>query len=289
MAGRSRSPPTEEIIVRADEVDEAGADISTISSTDEEELRSRIEARRRQDLETPGTSKVLANAVPDSDAPQATRPILRREGSAPPPPPRQPPPPAPPPDEASGAESLSLAQLRNLVTNLPKLEPTAYAYTYDDTRTFPEELEEWFQYSEEDRSLLNGARRSFEEKFGTFGRENVDTQAGWHGLSEQYRELFVQGLLSDLEDLSLGLSTKSLECVAYLAMGVWKEYAARVGDPALSEERDSKYRRTHAQLRCIMENGKLLCRLGALPILYGIVRDVCNDQQVTRPELSYTG
>ena len=285
MEGRPVSPPAEEIIVRADEVDEAGADISTILSTDEDELRSRVEARRQQDLETPGTSKVLANAVPDNDSQPATRPILRREASAPPPPPRQPPPPAPstqPEDVPNGTESLTLAQLRNLVTNIPKLEPTAYAYTYDDTRTFPEELEEWFQYSEEDRSLLWCARRSFEEKFGIFGEENssVNIQAGWHGLSMRLQERFIKAQLSDLKDLSLSSTTRSLECISYLAMGVWKESRARTEEPDSDEEHDYeppnyKYRQAFSQLKCIARNAKILCKLGGLQALYKIIQDIC--------------
>ena len=48
---------------------------------------------------------------------------------------------------------MSVAQLRSIVTNLPKLEPKAYAYSYEETRTFPEELEEWFQYTEYELGL----------------------------------------------------------------------------------------------------------------------------------------
>ncbi|KAL9633784.1 MAG: hypothetical protein Q9164_004495, partial [Protoblastenia rupestris] len=144
----------EAIIVKADEVDEAGADISTISpqnASDESDFNARIESRRAQDAQSVSSPKILANAVPSLPRP-ISRPILRREGSTPAPP-QQPPPPAPPqPREegGNGTDSLSLLQLRRLVSDLPKIEPTAYAYEHDETRTFPEELEEWFQYIEEE-------------------------------------------------------------------------------------------------------------------------------------------
>lgn len=111
---------TAAIIVKADEVDESGADISTISPTDNtpSEFEARIETRRAQDAQVGGTPRVLANAVA-SPAKPSTRPILRRERSAPPPP-QQPPPPAPSQQRDAGAtDSLSLQQLRRLVTDLP--------------------------------------------------------------------------------------------------------------------------------------------------------------------------
>ena len=297
---RPDSPQGEEIIVRADEVDEAGADISEITSTDDRELGARVEARREQDRKNVGSPKPLANAVDGLVEPPprrilgtstSSRPILRREASAPPPPPRQPPPPAPPPqqDESQNpTDSLSLAQLRNIVTNLPKIEPTAYAYTYDDTRIFPEELEEWFQYTEEDRSLLFESKQEFQEKIEAFkfDRPIGDDSNKWLKLPIECREIFVQHQLQGLKDLDAASTTQNLECINYIATGVWQESTESAPRPNESEQAEfeapnNKYLKTTGQLKCIRESAELLCRLGAPQLLYDVIRTTCdNDMQV---------
>lgn len=57
------------------------------------------------------------------------RPQLRREGSTP-----APPPPQMLVAEGDGpADSLSLAQLKKLVNDMPKIEPAVYAFKYEST------------------------------------------------------------------------------------------------------------------------------------------------------------
>ena len=281
--------------MRADEVDEAGADISEITSTDDKELEARVEARREQDRQNAASPRALANAVEGAiEAPPRRavvglppgRPILRREASAPPPPPRQPPPPAPPTqhDENQGpTDSLSLAQLRNIVTNLPKLEPTAYAYTYEDTRTFPEELEEWFQYTEEDRGLLIEAKQEFQDKIGLFKFDVPVLREGrkWTRLPAEAQEQFVQHQLQGLSEEPAGPTAQNLECLAYIAMGVWQETTYEPPAPDRSEASEfeppnNKYLRTVGQLNCIKDSAELLCRLGAPQILYDVVTGICD-------------
>ena len=47
------------------------------------------------------------------------------------------------------SDSLNLMQLRKIVTELPKVEATPYAFTYSDAASLPEEIEEWFTYGVE--------------------------------------------------------------------------------------------------------------------------------------------
>ena len=86
-AKRPLSPsPPREIFVRADEIDEAGADISAIALSDDDELQARVEARRAENLQR----------GPDESQPSPTRrgrqPHRRRRrprlARAPHPPPR---------------------------------------------------------------------------------------------------------------------------------------------------------------------------------------------------------
>ena len=283
------SPPREEIIVRADEVDEAGADISTISSSDDIDLQHRVEARRQQDLQGSGSPRPLANAVSNGARPQIVRPILRREASAPPPPPRQPPPPTPPAqqnDNGGPSDSLSLAQLRDIVSNLPKIEPTAYAYTYEDTRSFAEELEEWFQYTAEDEELWVQARISFEEELegADLDPKAPSSNRTWLKLSKEDREVFLRQLLHDMKNPDPIRSNKSLHSLVYLALGVWRETETAEDDANAEPEQDyeppnEKFKRSNLQLRFIFESGDLLCRFGAVPLLFDLVRELSDNDE----------
>lgn len=282
---------TSAIIVKADEVDEAGADISTISPRNSSgaEFDERIESRRAQDAQARGSPKLLANAVP-SPARPITRPHLRRDGSAILPP-QQPPPPTPPQRDEQGnhSDSLSLMQLRKLVTDLPKLEPVAYAYEYEESRAFPEELEEWFQYTEEERRLLIEAKQTFEEKW-------EEVQASCHDSSTQAlewteaepidRESFLVGSLQALASSEIITRVKILECISYVALGVWGETAGLdVESESINthdngtEALDSRYEKFKSQINWIHDGAKLLCKVGAIRGLIDILRKFCESDQ----------
>lgn len=285
----------EAIIVKADEVDEAGADISTISPTDTtpSEFEARIETRRAQDAQAGGSPKILANAAV-SPPKSLARPALRRESSAPPPP-QQPPPPAPsqPADAPNATDSLSLQQLRQLVTDLPKFEPAAYAYTYQDTRSFPEELEEWFQYTEEERYMLLRAKQTFEEKWeqAQATRMNPSNEAlEWTDVDDAAREKFVEGALEALEDPDPVTRVANLECLSYIALGAWCHTAGlEVETSEVDTEdlglgsSDAQYSRCRLQLKWIRKGVDLLTRFGALQKLLGLLCHLSKIEQSVSP------
>lgn len=289
--GEGEATDPNAIIVKADEVDESGADISTISPTDttDSEFNERIESRRAQDAQAGGSPKILANAVPSPPRP-LTRPAIRRDGSAPLPP-QQPPPPAPPQqqDEAGNpTDSLSLQQLRRLVTDLPKLEPTAYAYEYTDTREFPEELEEWFQYTEEERYMLLRAKQTFDDKWeqGQATRIAPSEKAlQWTDVEVADRESFLVGALQALTSSELSTRAKSLECISYIALGVWSDTAGLiVEDEELEKDifdvkGNSQYSKSRLQLRWIAKGATLLCRSGALQKLFDVLIKSCDNEK----------
>lgn len=280
------------VIVKADEVDEAGADISTIVPTDPAgtDLDERIESRRAHDAQAGGSPKVLANAVPSAPKWWA-RPALRRDGSAAPPP-QQPPPPAPPQqreEPGNPTDPLSLIQLKRLVTDLPKLESTAYAFEYEDTRPFPEELEEWFQYIEEDRYTLLRAKQTFEEKWGHGQATRVatsDEALEWMNVKQEDRESFVAEAVQALTSSDTATRVKSLECISYIVLGTWGETAGldeECGDPKSNEGNaqpvDSQYSKSKLQLNWICSGAKMLCKTAAVPALVNILKRVCESDQ----------
>lgn len=277
------------IIVKADEVDEAGADISTIlpKNSSGAEFDERIESRRAQDAQAGGRSKVLANAVSSSPKLLA-RPNLQRNSSAAPPP-QQPPPPAPSQqreDAGNPTDSLSLMQLRRLVTDLPKLEPTAYAFEYEDTRTFPEELEEWFQYTEEERYTLLRAKQTFDEKWEQAQATRIDSSdkaLEWTDVEPADRESFLVGAVHALTSTEITTRVKSLECISYISLGIWGETAGiymEEGDPDAydggARPLDTRYVSSKLQLKWIHGGARLLCKVGAIQALINVLRRICD-------------
>ena len=287
------------IIVKADEVDEAGADISAISPTNasESEFNDRIESRRQHDAQT-SSPKILANAVPSPPRP-IPRPILRREGSAPSPP-KQPPPPAPlkEPVELEGrpTDSLSLQQLKKLVGDLHKIEPTAYAYEYSETRGFAEEVQEWFVYNEEERLMLLRAKEDFEERwaetFSTGMNEDEDITS-WVEATEDDRSTFTKTALSRLEDEGeddIGERVKNLECLSYIALGVWGDAAGRQVDEKGAPDSESKtddhrnsedteHSDPQSQVNWMTAGASLLCRFGAVKTIVNIFKKLWESEQ----------
>lgn len=290
-AGEGEGSDANAIIVKADEVDESGADISTISPTDttDSEFNERIESRRAQDAKAGGSPKILANAVPSPPRP-ISRPALRRDGSAPLPP-QQPPPPAPPQlrEEAGNpTDSLSLQQLRRLVTDLPKLDPTAYAYEYTDTREFPEELEEWFQYTEEERYMLLRAKQTFDDKWEQAQATRIvpsETTLQWTDVEVVDRENFLIGALQATASSELSRRVRSLECISYIALGVWGDTAGIEVEVDKQEKDDfdvkgdSRYSKSRLQLRWMVNGAELLRRIGALEKLFDVLTRSCDNEK----------
>ena len=272
----------DEIIVRADEVDEAGADIATIATEDDSELSERVETRRAHDAEASGSPRILANAAQSSSPKPPVRPILRREGSAPAPP-QQPPPPAPQQqleDTNNPTDSLSLAQLKRLVTDLPKFEATAYAYIHEDTRSFPEEIDEWFQYTDEDKELLVDAESNFEETWRLYTSDTPAWNKSWGSTTSDVRKDFLIFLLRDYKELDDSTRVSHLESILYITLGAWKEMAGLVENntdqEAYSNSSSSKerYAESGLQIQWMAIAARSLCQEipGALQTIYDVVR-----------------
>lgn len=183
---------------------------------------------------------------PQERLPPPGRPTMRREGSVPPPPstsiPLFPsssaaPPPPPPANDVENTnnptDSLSLMQLRRLVTEMPRVEPTPYAFSYTDAASLPEELEEWFAYSVEERARILKAQSSFAAEWGAHNGWvfTGDEEGGldWMVQSGAKRKAFMAKLVKGLEEGGgkggLDKRLRMLEALVYLILGVWHETA----------------------------------------------------------------
>ncbi|KAF7717686.1 Uncharacterized protein PECH_002933 [Penicillium ucsense] len=206
-------------IVKADEVDQTGSDISPVPDDQLMEKVAEELQQQKQSLEAP----VSSNGPTESKV-TSRRPQLRREASAPPPP-LQPPPPAPNAQDGSRPQnsSISLAQLRKLVQDIPKIEQPAYAFEYADAQSFPDELNEWFQYNQFDRVMLTEMKISFDRQWAAFSQQYApgEDERSWTEVSEDMRETFVKRSLEDLRSDEVSTRLEALENLCYAVTGVW--------------------------------------------------------------------
>ncbi|MCJ1312057.1 Factor arrest protein 11 [Agyrium rufum] len=209
-------------------------------------------------------------------APPPMRPLLRREGSAPRPP-DQPPPPAPLPDENTGMDSLNLGQLQRLLVPNP-VDFKTYAYTYEDARSFEEEIEEWFQYTEEDAHMILGSRDSFEDQWQQFTQEVIGETRSWPTAETSFRTQFLQSLLRGMDSDNIMDRLADLETTLYLAFGAWAETSGRTNselDKHMKEENTSeKYRLYSTQVHWMYKNCRELAELGFVTKLYTLMESI---------------
>ncbi len=214
------------MIVKADEVDETGADITISQSTEDGNSTSFAE---NHSIDVPVTlskpKHEIERPTPMTRIVVPARPQLRRETSAPAPPQQTPPPPAQPEREPNNAtDSLSLMQLKKIVTEMPKGEATAYAFTYQDTAPLEEELEEWFTYSDEEREGLLHSRETFEKAWEKYIMRHMPTETherSWIEVDTATRRKFVVQEVAGLEHPDVKRRGASLEVLLYVALGLW--------------------------------------------------------------------
>lgn len=260
--------------VKADEVDQTGTDISTVSDDQlMAEVAEGLKGYASQGVQDPVESgSALGNIKPSA------RPELRRDSAAPPPP-RQPPPPAPVQQNGEEpADSLSLGQLRRIVQELPKLEQPAYAFKYADSQPFPDELDEWFQYSEPDRIMLLGTKVSFEYNWKSFCARECSSpgEISWLSANHNLRKSFIEQMLHGFHNSDLFARIESLEAVCYAMLGVWGLTAGKVSDDYPDEptphEAAETPRTRSMQITWIEKNVLLVQECGGIPALYGYMR-----------------
>ena len=216
------------------------------------------------------------------------RPGLKREGSTPAPPVQ----PAPQQSSTSfqdeideATDSLSLAQLKKLVTEMPKVEPAPYAFQYEDMACHEEEVSDLFGYSEDERSWLLRCQPAFGRQWQEYKNESLDKygvdEHGWYGASEGEKSEFLQAVSQTLFSADGLVDLSTMECLIYLALGCWNETAGldaeKTRQPAVSPEAqglnsgkiaESKWKYSQIQMQCINENIRLLVKvIGAKTLL----------------------
>ena len=215
------------------------------------------------------------------------RPGIQRGKSIPAP--QQAPPPAPPQELGNPTDSLSLAQLKRLVNEVPRVEPTPYAFDYEDAASFPEELEEWFAYTADERDAILNSLSSFSQVWTAFKGQDSGSSAyeqgsvDWCTADPDDREAFMAELLSVLASPRNETKLTYLEALVYLTLGSWYETA---NDGSGSKNSHNQKESVHGQIpnhltgavrqiEWIRRNVDLLCKLEGLQIIFDLFRSLC--------------
>lgn len=218
------------------------------------------------------------------------RPGLRRDSSGPTPAPLHLPPPAPPlppPEAAQPTGSLSLMQLQSLVRDLPKVEPTPYAFSYEDASSFEDEMEEWFSYSVEEQAMLLKTHTTFAQEWGTFhGLNNVthdEDRLDWARATRQQQSEFVQYLLSAIRQPDPVPRLKKLEALVYILLGCWYESAGLPSTDVASARSSTSsdghpadmYEKSGQQVALIRKNARLVVELDGAQTVVDELQSAC--------------
>lgn len=197
-----------------------------------------------------------APQAPQSAAAPMGRPQLQRNQPAPPPPHQPPPPPSPNPKD-----SLSLMQLRRIVTEFPKVDPTTYAFTYADAASFEEELDEWFSYSNAEYKRLRWARDTFGRRWGKVSSKP------W--LESEDRQSFVEQQVNGLQATDLRRRCKSLQSVLHIVLGVWDETAGIKSE----EGTKPKTRATPKHLDNMKDGIVMVANAGGITLVFQVLQN----------------
>lgn len=214
-----------------------------------------------------------------SDVPPAAppkRPTLGRNSSAPVAPPAQAPPPTPNNPQQQPTDSLSLIQLKRIVADFPKAEPINYAYTYKETGSFEEEIDEWFCYGSSEQNRLNRARIQFGTRWRGF------SQKSWTEESREKKVDFVKRELASLATKKTeGAKRKALMRMMHVALGVWDESAGLGKTLSLVADHEENNREGQPQTRSqatkthvdsIKEGVQIITQSGGISVIYEAMR-----------------
>jgi hypothetical protein len=161
------------------------------------------------------------------------------------------------------------------VTEFPRIEPIAYAFTYADTASYEEEIEEWFSYTDAEFTRLRNAQETFERRWKKF-----DTR-GWSMADKDTREAFIKRELTGLQATDLRRRCKSLQTLLHISLGVWDETSGvdspmsdKSTEPGADTEGKvkSKTVATKTHVDSIRTSILLITDCGGVPQIYDLIK-----------------
>jgi hypothetical protein len=160
-------------------------------------------------------------------------------------------------------DSLSLAQLRRIVTEVNRTEPAAYDFVYSDMGPHSEEIDEWFSYTVSQRARLEAAQHAFEWHW----QQEAESDTSWDDADNDTRTRFVQAAIAGVQSNDAALRSASIGKLLYLVLGRW-------GDTAMptAMRGDCKSVASIPQLQAIKAGIECLTSLEGLPVIWEALR-----------------
>ncbi|KAI1342019.1 N1221-domain-containing protein [Xylariaceae sp. FL0016] len=225
------------------------------------------------DVADTGVADAGLTPTAESSAPPPGRPPLQRNQSQPAPISQPPPPPTnQPPD------SLSLAQLRQFVSEFPKAEADAYAFKYTDTGPHAEEIDEWFSYTFWQFVRLNNAQRAYESQW-EHDMAAHETELTWDQASQDVRSQFILQALNSLGSNEFVVRSAAVGRLMYLVLGRWADTAG----PFLGDKSKSRTFATPTQLAGMKASVQLVAKSGGVAKIWEALRAAIEAQLISEP------
>jgi hypothetical protein len=167
-------------------------------------------------------------------------------------------------------DSLSLAQLRRIVSEFPRTEATvAYDFTYSDTGPHTEEIDEWFDYQFWQWVRLNTTQRAFESGWEyEIGAKNSDTT--WEDATDEIRSEFVLVALDKIKSSDDAARSQAVGVIAYLVCGRWLETAIA---PPFGDKSNLRSAAKPGQLDAMRSAVIQVAELGGFPIIWAALQN----------------
>ncbi|KAJ6785299.1 hypothetical protein PWT90_01099 [Aphanocladium album] len=201
-------------------------------------------------------------------------------------------------------DSLSLAQLRKIVSEVNRPEQAAYDFVYADMGPHAEEIDEWFMYQFWQWVRLNSAQKAFEwhwnhETTGG-GGGGGGSEVAWEDADHDTRTRFVQAAIAGVQSNDAALRSASIGKLVYLVLGRWGDTAMpntavppgedneKDGDGATRSKGPGRSIASIMQLQAIKAGVECLASLEGLPVVWEALRHAfelhwSGDAQNTQP------
>ncbi|KAI1103564.1 N1221-domain-containing protein [Jackrogersella minutella] len=175
-------------------------------------------------------------------------------------------------------DSLSLAQLRRIVSEFPRTEAAAYDFEYTDTGPHDEEIDEWFVYQFWQWIRLNSAQRAFEWQWEHDIAARQD-EITWDEADDQVRTNFIQQALDGVKATDVVTRAAAIGRLTYLILGRWADTA---GSPP-GDKANIRSAAVPAQLAAMKSAVKLIAEWDGLPVLWAALRSAYETLWVDEP------
>ncbi|KAI1415169.1 N1221-domain-containing protein [Hypoxylon sp. FL1857] len=176
-------------------------------------------------------------------------------------------------------DSLSLAQLRRIVSEFPRQEAAAYDFEYSDTGPHEEEIDEWFVYQFWQWIRLNSAQRAFEWQWEHDIAARQD-EITWDEADDEVRTNFILQALDGVKASDAATRAAAIGRLTYLVLGRWADTA---GSPPHGDKTKIRSVASPAQLAAMKSGVKLIAEWDGIPVIWTALRSAYEILWVDEP------